>query len=365
MNEIEHKQEQPCVSLKVPSAKEIKDCLDQYVVGQDDIKKVLSVAVHNHYRRIQLTLDNSLVVGYNDVEIEKSNILMCGPTGCGKTLLAKTLAKMLGVPFAIADATTLTQAGYVGEDVENIVRYLWQNANQVAELTQIGIIYIDEIDKIASMTNNVSLTRDVSGTGVQQALLKIIEGTTCRFPANGGRKHPDQPLVEIDTSNILFICSGAFVGLDNIIADRNAKHSIGFGLESKTNKERVNNNDDIEPEDLIKFGLIPEFVGRLPVLAKMQELTENDLIKIMTEPKNAIVKQYQKLLAMDNIALTIKDDAIAEIAKLSIKRKTGARGLKSIIEKLMRDIMFDAYQYVKTKAISITKKMVVEKFKHK
>jgi ATP-dependent Clp protease ATP-binding subunit ClpX len=345
-------------SLAVPTAKEIKDYLDQYVIGQDEVKKVLSVAVHNHYRRIQLSLDNKIIDGYQDVNIEKSNVLLCGPTGTGKTLIAKTLAKMLGVPFAIADATTLTAAGYVGEDVENVIRYLWQNAEGNIPLTQIGIVYIDEIDKIASKTQNVSITRDVGGEGVQQTLLKIIEGTTCRFPPNGGRKHPDQQLVEIDTSNILFICAGAFVGLDDIIKERTSSNVIGFGADNT----KDNKSSEIESEDLIKFGLIPEFIGRLPIIAKTNELSEDDLVKILIEPKNAITKQYQKLLAMDNIALTFKEDALREIAKKAIEKRTGARGLRSIIEKLMIDIMFNAYEYVKTKAISITKKMVLNKF---
>lgn len=300
--------------------------------------------------------------GYTDVEIEKSNCCLIGPTGTGKTLMAKTLAKMLGVPFAIADATTLTQAGYVGEDVENIIRYLWQNANGNVALTQIGIVYVDEIDKIASKTDNVSISRDVSGEGVQQALLKIVEGTICRFPPNGGRKHPDQPLVEIDTTNILFICGGAFVGLDDVINVRNDRHVIGFGTVIEEKKD-IKNNTDVQPEDLMKFGLIPEFIGRLPIVAKMNELSEDDLVKILTEPKNAITKQYQKLLAMDNVALTFKNDALKHIAKLAIERKTGARGLRSILEHIMLDIMYDADVYSKTKCIQVTKKLVNEKTK--
>ena len=355
-----NEQEKNTFLLKVPTAKEIKDYLDQYVIGQDEVKKILSVAVHNHYRRIQLSLDNNLIDGYKDVDIEKSNILMCGPTGCGKTLLARTLAKMLGVPFAIADATTLTAAGYVGEDVENIIRYLWQNAEYNIALTQIGIVYIDEIDKIAAKTQNVSITKDVGGQEVQNTLLKIIEGTRCRFPPNGGRKHPDQQLVEIDTSNILFIAGGAFDGLDDIIKARLNTKTIGFG-----NNNICNNvvSEDIESEDLVKYGLIPEFIGRLPIVTKIQELTEENLVDILTKPKNAITKQYQKLLAMDNVALTFKPDAIKEIAKIAIKKHTGARGLRSILEKLMLDIMFNAYTYMKTKAIAITKKMIINKFK--
>lgn len=357
-------QELKVFELKVPSAKEIKDYLDQYVIGQDEVKKILSVAVHNHYRRIQLTYGQcEFNDTYKDVEIDKSNVLLCGPTGTGKTLIARTLAKMLGVPFAIADATTLTQAGYVGEDVENVIRYLWQNANYSNELTEIGIIYIDEIDKIASKTENVSISKDVSGEGVQQALLKIIEGTICRFPPNGGRKHPDQPLVEIDTSNILFIVGGAFVGLDVIVKERTTSNAIGFEAEPADNTHNV--DVEILPEDLIKFGLIPEFIGRLPVITKMNELSEDDLVKILVEPKNSITKQYQKLLAMDNIALTFKTDSLKEIAKLAIERKTGARGLRAILEKLMVDIMYNAVNYLKTKCIQITKKMVIDKFKIK
>lgn len=339
----------------MPSAEEIKKQLDEHVIGHDDVKKTLAVAVHNHYRRIQSAignLPNDLSEKYKDIEIEKSNVLMIGPTGTGKTLLAKTLAKMIGVPFAIADATTLTQAGYVGEDVENVVRYLWQNSNYNVPLTQVGIIYIDEIDKIASKTGNVSITRDVSGEGVQQSLLKIVEGTTCRFPPNGGRKHPDQPLVEIDTSNILFICGGAFVGLDKIVAERNNKNVIGF---SANKTEEKNAKLDVMQEDLVKFGLIPEFIGRLPVIASLETLSEDDLVKVLVEPKNSLVKQYQKLLALDNVDLQFENDALKEIAKNAISRKTGARGLKSEIEKVMLNLMY------KTKASSKVKKMVVTK----
>lgn len=341
----------------IPSAKKIKEYLDQYVIGQDDVKKVLAVAVHNHYKRIQAKLDVT-----NDVEIEKSNILLCGPTGTGKTLLAKSLAKMLGVPFAIADATTLTQAGYVGEDVENVVRYLWQNADYNNALTQMGIIYIDEIDKIASKTDNVSISRDVSGEGVQQALLKIIEGTICRFPPNGGRKHPDQELVEIDTSNILFICGGAFVGLDKIVESRTESHSIGFNTcdedkKKKKNEDHITKTLEVQPQDLVKFGLIPEFTGRLPIIASMNELTEDDLVKILTEPKNSIVKQYKRLLELDGVDLSFKTDALREIAKTSIERNTGARGLRAVLENVMIDVMFNIDDN-KTKKIQITKKML-------
>lgn len=346
--------------LHVPTAQEIKDYLDLHVVGQDATKKTLAVAVHNHYRRIQALLGNAtteMAEKYKDIEIEKSNILMQGPTGCGKTLLAKHLAKLLGVPFAIADATTLTQAGYVGEDVENVVRYLWMNANGNVPLTQIGIIYIDEIDKIASKTENVSLTRDVSGEGVQQALLKIVEGTICRFPPNGGRKHPDQQLVEIDTTNILFIAGGAFVGLDKLVESRNENNAIGFGTDLHSEKKHKKKATiDITQEDLVKFGLIPEFIGRMPVIAKLEELSEKDLVKVLTEPKNSIVKQYQKLLALDNVELEFDKSALKKIAKTAVEKKTGARGLKSVIEKTMEDVMFSVKSYDKKRVVKLTAK---------
>lgn len=350
------------IAFKVPTPKEIKEYLDQHVIGHDNVKKTLSVAVHNHYRRIQNLIGQTpidIATKFKDVEIEKSNVLMIGPTGCGKTLLAKTLAKMLGVPFAIADATTLTQAGYVGEDVENVIRYLWQNAEYDVGLTQIGIVYIDEIDKIASKTDNVSITRDVSGEGVQQALLKIVEGTTCRFPPNGGRKHPDQQLVEIDTTNILFICGGAFVGLDKIIAARKDSKVVGFDTQSTSKSELK--SDEVQPQDLVKFGLIPEFTGRLPIITMLEDLTQDDLVRVLTEPKNAITKQYQKLLAMDNVDLAFKDDALKEIAKFAIERKTGARGLRATIERLMNDIMFEYASQTELKKVQITKKMVQDK----
>lgn len=352
-------------TLSVPTAKNIKEYLDQYVIGQDNVKKTLAVAVHNHYRRIQQMIGqipNTISDKYKDVEIEKSNVCLIGSTGTGKTLLAKSLAKMLGVPFAIADATTLTQAGYVGEDVENIIRYLWQNANGNIPLTQIGIVYVDEIDKIASKTDNVSISRDVSGEGVQQALLKIIEGTVCRFPPSGGRKHPDQQLVEVDTTNILFICGGAFVGLDKIVEERSTQNVIGFGAE---NEKKNLESSEIQPQDLMKFGLIPEFIGRLPIIAKTNDLSEDDLVKILTEPKNAIIKQYQKLLAMDNVALTFKQNALKKIAKLAIDRKSGARGLRAILESLMTDVMFNASDYDKIKSIAITEKMIDNTLKTK
>lgn len=346
--------------LKIPSPREIKDYLDQYVIGQDEVKRTLSVAVYNHYRRIQANFAGCVEDEYKDVEVEKSNILLLGGSGTGKTLMAKTLAKFLHVPFAIADATTLTQAGYVGEDVENIVRYLWQNSEYNVGLTQIGIVYVDEIDKIASKTDNVSITRDVSGEGVQQSLLKIVEGTICRFPPNGGRKHPDQKLVEIDTSNILFICGGAFVGLDKIIKQRNNKNVIGYGNEDVSTKSGISENVllDALPEDLIKFGLIPEFIGRLPILTATNELDENQLLRIMTEPKNSLIKQYSKLFSFDKIKLNFTDGALRKIARNAIKRKTGARGLKAEFDKIMTDIMFENYGSNTEKTVTIWKDLV-------
>ncbi len=342
--------------MKVPTPKELKAILDEYVVGHDEVKKILSVAVHNHYRRLESSFAQEKSDEFKDVEIEKSNILMIGPTGTGKTMLAKTLAKILGVPFAIGDATVLTQAGYVGEDVENLVRYLYQNAGEDVGLTECGIIYIDEIDKISSKTDNVSITRDVSGEGVQQALLKIIEGTTCRIPPKGGRKHPDQEYIEIDTRNILFICGGAFVGLDKIAEERAGKRAIGFGGEEKA-KETA----DIRPEDLVKFGLIPEFTGRLPIITVMKELSEDELVQVLTKPKNSLVKQYRKLLKMDGVNLEFEEGALRELAKSAIKRKTGARGLRAEMEKLMTDVMYEAPGNPKLKKVSVTAKMIKEK----
>ena len=337
---------------------EIKKTLDDYVIGQEEAKKTLSVAVYNHYKRI-----NSINSNLDDVEIQKSNILLLGPTGCGKTLLAQTLAKILDVPFAIADATTLTEAGYVGEDVENILLKLIQSADYDIERAQKGIIYIDEIDKITRKSENPSITRDVSGEGVQQALLKIIEGTTASVPPQGGRKHPHQEFIQINTSNILFICGGAFEGLDNIIKDRIGKKGIGFGAEIESKKD-VNKSEifkELLPQDLLKFGLIPEFVGRLPIIATLDGLTREALVDIVTKPKNALTKQYKKLVELDGVELEFNDDAIEAIVDKALERNTGARGLRSIIEEIMRDIMYDIPSNEKIVKCIITKDTVLNK----
>lgn len=354
MKEIKRKKPS---GIKLPTPVEIKKYMDQYVIEQDEAKIALAVAVYNHYKRIQYEKEDK-----DDVELQKSNIIMLGPTGSGKTLLAQTLARFLDVPFAISDATTLTEAGYVGEDVENILLRLIQAADYDIERAERGIIYIDEIDKIAKKSENPSITRDVSGEGVQQALLKILEGTIASVPPQGGRKHPNQEMIRVNTSNILFICGGAFAGMDKVINRRLAKRTMGFGADIKKAEEKdmAEILKEVEPEDLLKFGLIPEFIGRLPVIVSLHPLKEDALVRILTEPKNALIRQYQKLLKMDQVEITFEDKAIRAIAKKAIERCTGARGLRAIIEKIMTKVMYEIPEMKDVKRCIVTEETVLK-----